>query len=349
MFYYSASSLYENGSEHLAPYEIKGLVFSGGTGEPNEPFRIAIAEQLASIAEFPDLLDKHLVLANDINLDPNLFGGRVFDKAVIPTFSGTFDGNDHTLSHLTIKGKGTWFGLFGKLESGAEVKDLAIVDVNITDSGYFIGGLVGRNNGHLTSCYITGTVSGDECVGGLVGYNYFGGITLSYSTGTVSGNEEVGGLIGGGYAIDVQNCVWDVETSGLLGSAGGLGLTTAEKMDPYMLGLNGFANDPNWILDAGRDYPRLAWEGTPGQIIPEPVIDWLDGQGTEEEPYRVDTADQLIILSRASGLWDKHFILGADINLDPNLQGRQVFSQAVIPVFSGVFDGNGHVIDHIIR
>jgi len=199
VFYYSASSLYENGSEHLTPYEIKGLVFSGGTGEPNEPFRIAMAEQLASIAEFPDLLDKQFVLANDINLDPNLFGGRVFDKAVIPTFSGTFDGNDHTLSHITIKGKGAWFGLFGVLESGAEVKDLAIVDVNITGSGDFIGGLVGRNNGHLTSCYSTGTVNGGTYIGGLVGHNHSGSITNCYSTGAISGIHRVGGLVG-------QNC-----------------------------------------------------------------------------------------------------------------------------------------------
>ena len=54
-------------------------------------------------------------------------------------------------------------------------------------------------------------------------------------------------------------------------SGAGVGLTTTEMMDPYMLGLNGFANDPNWVLDAGRDYPRLAWEGTVGQSIP--VVD----------------------------------------------------------------------------
>jgi hypothetical protein len=139
-----------------------------------------------------------------------------------------------------------------------------------------------------------------------------------------------------------------METSGLtVSDNGGIGLTTAEMMDPYRLGLNGFANDSNWILDAGRDYPRLAWEGTAGQIIPEPVIDWLDGQGTEEEPYRIDTADQLILLGRASVLWYKHFILGADIDLDPNLQGRRVFSQAVIQSFDGVFDGNGHTISHL--
>jgi hypothetical protein len=228
VFYYSASSLYENGSEHFTPYEMKGLVFSGGTGEPNEPFRIAIAEQLASIAEFPDLLDKHLVLANDINLDPNLFGGRVFDKAVIPAFSGIFDGNDHTLSHLTIKGKGAWFGLFGELESGAEVKDLAIVDVNITGSGNFIGGLVGRNNGHLTSCYITGTVSGDRYVGGLVGHNHSGSITNCYSTGAISGIQRVGGLVGsncssGSVTTSYSNGTvsGDYTVGGLVGDNGG--------------------------------------------------------------------------------------------------------------------------------
>jgi hypothetical protein len=74
VFYYSASSLYENGSEHFMPYEIKALVFSGGTGEPNDPYLMATAEQFVSIADFPNLLDKHFVLANDINLDPNLFG-----------------------------------------------------------------------------------------------------------------------------------------------------------------------------------------------------------------------------------------------------------------------------------
>jgi len=125
-------------------------------------------------------------------------------------------------------------------------------------------------------------------------------------------------------------------------------------MDPQILGLNGLlTNDPNWVLDAGRDYPRLAWEGTPGQVIPEPVIDWLDGQGTEQEPYRIDTADQMILFGRASVLWDKHFVLGADIDLDPDLPGRKIFDRAVIapscgwPPFSGVFDGNDHTISHL--
>jgi hypothetical protein len=147
--------------------------------------------------------------------------------------------------------------------------------------------------------------------------------------------------------VHVVHSVWNVETSGLAGSAVGVGLTTGEMMDPYMLGLNGFGGDPNWVLDAGRDYPRLAWEKTPGIAIPEPSIRWPQGNGTPEEPYRIDTADQLILLSKASILWDKCFVLDADIDLDPNLPGGHLFAHAVIPGFMGVFDGNAHTISHL--
>jgi len=141
--------------------------------------------------------------------------------------------------------------------------------------------------------------------------------------------------------------IWDIETSGLSKSAGGLGLTTSEMLDPYMLGLNGFANDPNWVLNAGHDYPRLAWEGTPGDIIPEPRIEGMEGGGTAEAPYRIDTAQQLILIGKASILWDKHFVLGADVDLDPNLPDVTVFGQAVIPTFMGVFDGSSHTISYL--
>ena len=210
-----------------------------------------------------------------------------------------------------------------------------------------VGGLTGWNDGRITACYSTGTISGKWFVGGLVGGNG-GTVTTSYSVGTVIGEGAVGGLVGSGYGGQgVLQSVWDMEVSGLTVSGGGVGLTTGEMMDPYMLGLNGFANDPNWVLDAGRDYPRLASEGTNGQVIPDPIIDWLEGQGTDQEPYRIDMADQLISLRRASALWDKHFVLVADVDLDPNLPGRAVFSEAVIPLFSGVFDGNGHTISHL--
>jgi hypothetical protein len=352
--------------------------YSGGSGTAQDPYRIATAADLIALGETPADYDKHFILTADIDLDPELPGRKVFDKAVIAPnwgtpFVGVFDGKGHSISHLTVKGKEGNLGLFGQLRSGAQVKDLGVVDINATGSGSYIGGLVGyssggtvtqcystgavsggslvgglvgENGGAVTNCYSTGAVSGDGAVGGLVGLNSGGTVTQCYSTGTVRGDRYVGGLVGEDYGT-VLHSVWDTKTSGLSGSRGGVGLTTTEMMDPYMLGLNGFASDPNWVLDAGRDYPRLAWEDTKGQTIPWPKIDWLTGRGMPEEPYRIDTADQLILLGKASILWDKHFVLGADINLDPSMPGRQVFGQAVIPAFMGVFDGNGHTISHL--
>jgi hypothetical protein len=423
-----------------------GAKYSGGTGEPDDPYQIATAADLIVLGETPDDYGKCFILTADIDLDPNLPGRKVFDKAPIAPytnpatghlegtpFTGVLDGHGHTISHLTITG-GSCLGLFGKLGPWSTIRDLGLLDVKITGSGY-LGGLVGINGGFpveeggiVTGCYSTGSVSGarqgvgglvgynsagriatcfssssvsgDLSIGGLAGYNY-AHISASYSTGSVNGHQAVGGLVGtnvamivagyssgsvngtrrvGGLAGEnlgnivtcystgsvrgasdvggivgyssgslqyVRSCVWDTDSSGLSASAGGVGLTTGEMMAPNMLGLNGFANDPNWVLDAGRDYPRLAWQGTPGAMIAEPNIDWLEGQGTTESPYRIDSADQLILLGRANVLWDRHFVLGADIDLDPALPGRRVFPQAPILVFTGVLDGNDHTISHL--
>jgi len=215
---------------------------------------------------------------------------------------------------------------------------------SVSGTGRSVGGLVGRNYSRVATCYSTSTVNGDSGVGGLIGSNGTNGkVNLSYSTGLVRGKQSVGGLVGSNDG-DVTTSVWDTQTSGQSTSAGGRGLTTAKMMDPEALGLQGWAGDPNWILDSGRDYPRLTWEGTSGQTIPGPVIDWLNGSGTTVDPFQIENADQLLTLNEYSFFWDKHFVLKADIDLDPNLPNRSVFGQALIPTFEGSFDGKEHVI-----
>ena len=211
---YTVSSLYDSGDVHLPPYEIKVLVLSGGTGAPHDPFQISTAIQLASLsaADFPHL-DKCFILVNDIDLDPNLPGGQVFERAVIAPdiseleddfqgsgFTGTLDGNGHTISHLTISGD-SHLGLFGKLGPGAIVTNLVLEAVRVKGTDDCIGALVGSNQGGsiTASCYSTGLVEGfgvGEGVGGLVGLNA-GSIASCYSTGSVNGNSTVGGLVGG--------------------------------------------------------------------------------------------------------------------------------------------------------
>jgi len=199
--------------------------YSGGTGEPNDPYQIATAADLIALGETPEDYDKHFLLTADIDLDPNLPGRKVFDKAAIAPdtdpvkdyyqgtpFTGVFDGNGHTLSHLTVRGK-DHVGLFGELGSSlAEVRDLGIVDVNIAGSGDFVGGLVGENHGTLTQCYSTGAINGTACIGGVVGEN-FGYITYCHSSSRVGGDHWIGGLVGTN-CLDVFACYTIGRTSG---------------------------------------------------------------------------------------------------------------------------------------
>jgi formylglycine-generating enzyme required for sulfatase activity len=182
--------------------------YSGGTGEPNDPYQITTAADLIGLGETPEDYDKHFVLTADIDLDPGLRGRKAFDRAVIAPdtndadrlfqgtpFTGTFDGYDHTISHLTIAGKG-YLGLFGKSDSQAAISNLIVEATTVSGIWDCIGGLVGHNEGTITGCHSTGMVAGTgDRVGGLVGEND-GSIAASHSTAVVTGYMLVGGLVG---------------------------------------------------------------------------------------------------------------------------------------------------------
>ncbi|MHC4369808.1 MAG: GLUG motif-containing protein, partial [Planctomycetota bacterium] len=202
--------------------------YSGGSGTADDPYRIATAENLIALGETPEDYDRHFILTAHIDLDPNLPGRKVFDRAVIAPdvnrmpwgiegtpFTGVFDGNGYTISHLTVNGPGC-LGLFGWLRG--EVKDLGVVRVNISGSEYCVAALVGASSGTIADCYASGTVSGSTGVGGLVGQNgvrignrfdalVFGGyIEDSYSNCDVMGVGKVGGLVGYNYAGRIARC-----------------------------------------------------------------------------------------------------------------------------------------------
>jgi hypothetical protein len=93
-----------------------------------------------------------------------------------------------------------------------------------------VGGLVGDNwyyEGSVSDSYSSGKVTGRRRIGGLVGLNDYGSVTHSYSTGTVNGESDVGGLVGYNKGT-VNNCLWDIQTSGQVSSDGGTGKTTAQ-------------------------------------------------------------------------------------------------------------------------
>jgi hypothetical protein len=145
-------------------------------------------------------------LTSDINASgtSEWNGGNGFDPigSSGSPFTGTFDGDGHTISGLTIKRGGTdSVGLFG-FTSGSTVEKVGLVDASITGHDN-TGGLVGQNsdNAVVRESFVSGTVSGDRRVGGVVGdNNYVSGsaatIEDSYSLADVTGSQIVGGVVG---------------------------------------------------------------------------------------------------------------------------------------------------------
>ena len=139
-------------------------------------------------------------------------------------FSGHFDGNGHTVSNLYINCTEYYYtGLFGVVRGGA-VKNLGIVDADITGGRYnngvenYVGGVagyigkgsisgnVGIISGIITNCYVTGVISGYQYVGGVAGSSR-SSITNCYATCAVSGTgSSVGGVVGDITNGSIDNC-----------------------------------------------------------------------------------------------------------------------------------------------
>ena len=96
----------------------------------------------------------------------------------------------------------------------------------------------------------------------------------------------------------------------------------------------------------------LAWL-LAGGLGPPAAAQYGGGSGTSDDPYLIDTAEQMHALSTEPNDWDKHFQLDADIDLSAYHDGsfRRIGFNYLpqepsgwLPPFSGVFDGNGHTI-----
>ncbi len=139
------------------------------------------------------------------------------------SFSGSLNGNGYEIRNLYInRSEENLVGLFGYISTEGLVSNLKIVNADVEGLDYVgilagiaygtiedssttgsvfgdddVGGMIGSHLGFdtITNSYSEATVVGDSRVGGLVGRNH-GNIYDSYATGDVSGNSEVGGLVG---------------------------------------------------------------------------------------------------------------------------------------------------------
>ena len=124
-------------------------------------------------------------------------------------YSGTFDGNNKTVSGLYLNGNSTRIGLFGSSEADGNIKNVGVVDSYFKGKD-FVGGVCGRNDGTITNCYNAGNltaIDSSAAIGGICGYNG-GTIANCYNTGTVTATgsiASVGGVCGCSIA-PISNC-----------------------------------------------------------------------------------------------------------------------------------------------
>ena len=131
------------------------------------------------------------------------------DFAPIPTFGGTFEGQGHTISGLSLTGSGNVRGLFRYIQPSGVVRDLSVEGwIDPTDRKNTLGGIAGSNQGLLSNCSFHGTVRGADYIGGLVGTNESTGQIINCTfSGAVTGEHYVGGIAGqnGGSIIRCAN------------------------------------------------------------------------------------------------------------------------------------------------
>jgi hypothetical protein len=159
---------------------------------------------------------------------------NVGDNSVV-----VFDGNNKVIRNLTIKAPNNKIGagLFKSFGIGWLVKNLGLENVAVAGAYNYVGGLVGRNGGTISGCYVIGSVSVEpnlSSVGGLVGRNeYRGTVTKCYVIGSVRGAyaDIVGGLVGenNGRIIDCYSAATvtrGLQVGGLVGHNMALGTVT---------------------------------------------------------------------------------------------------------------------------
>lgn len=197
----------------VANYDVIIDSFEGGLGSETDPFQISTAAQLNAMRYFTR---GHFILMNDIDLgfDTANPGGQFWNEGkgwdpiqfltkrpIHITFLGSFNGNNHVISNLTINRPDEEnIGLFTSTGVLAVFANVGLENVDITGFAQ-VGGLVGFNYGTVQNSYTTGEVNGLLTIGGLVGQNNLGGspgviIESSSSVDIICEIRECGGLAG---------------------------------------------------------------------------------------------------------------------------------------------------------
>lgn len=285
--------------EQIAPVDTENTVPAGNeeTQEQQEPAEEVPVSQMARSGG----TDSAPTAINDADDFRDMVAGGSYKLAADITvtepyandFSGTFDGNGHTVT-LDITASTANVGLFSKLAGGAVVKNVKVdgtvsgtegvagiaAQANgatisgcincaiISATGRYVGGIVGKlRGGTVENCYNTGAISSSRDrkgvnLGGIAGYiDSNGSVKNCYNSGTTSATADTSNyaaIAGWCDNSTVTNCYYldTTASAGANGNSQTATSKTAEEMkSPAFAAQLGEA----FMAKAG-DYPALSWE-----------------------------------------------------------------------------------------
>lgn len=257
------------GQSDTLPLHIGDSYFTG-SGTESDPYLIKNAADLAQLANLVNAgtppyasSDAYYKLENNIDLSGYQVGEGwkpIGDN--IRSFKGHFDGNNKVITGLIINSSNSYQGLFAYIDGGGTVKNLSVINANISCTNWG-GAIVGYiENGTIENCYTSGIITCYTACGGIAGKangnvaikncrssvdvikkpsfsssGAFGGVLGSsadtttgdeiliencYSTGSISGDFYIGGVVGELKRGKVKNCYSNSTVYADNNSAGGV-------------------------------------------------------------------------------------------------------------------------------
>ena len=189
---------WQAGGEYTYTVSLAAAKDLGYTIESDGSYTVTSADGLMNVAELVNGGKTDINITLDKNIDLTGKGWTPIGTSFDNSYKGTFDGGGHTITGLTVTTNDQFVGLFGYLNRASMVKNVVMEGIQITSNHMFgcTGGVVGYSWGTIENCSVSGSVSGTDCVGGVVGSQKAGSIIGCSSSATVKGKHYVGGVAG---------------------------------------------------------------------------------------------------------------------------------------------------------
>ena len=189
---------WQAGGEYTYTVSLAAAKDLGYTIESDGSYTVTSADGLMNIAELVNGGKTDINITLDKNIDLTGKGWTPIGTSFDNSYKGTFDGGGHTITGLAVTTNDQFVGLFGYLNRAGTVKNVVMEGVLITSNHMFgcTGGVVGYSWGTIENCSVSGSVSGTDCVGGVVGSQKAGSIIGCSTSATVKGTHYVGGVAG---------------------------------------------------------------------------------------------------------------------------------------------------------